>query len=288
MAIQEIAALPDALARQEALQRLRRIVRDYESAITAFSGGVDSTLVAVVAQQELGERALAVTAVSPSLAPSERDETRALATALNLRHRFIETRELEDPRYAANPRDRCYFCKTHLYDALAPLACEIGARYVLNGFNLDDRGDWRPGARAAAERGDLVRSPLLDAGFDKTMIRAVARDLGLPNWDKPAMACLASRIPYGTPVTVETLDRIAHAEAVLRALGLRQVRVRHHGEVARIETDTEGMALLLREDVRARAVEGVRHAGYAFVALDLAGYRRGSLNETPAAEMAGH
>src|SRR5579875_927894 len=149
MAIQEIAALPDALARQEALQRLRRIVRDYESAITAFSGGVDSTLVAVVAQQELGERALAVTAVSPSLAPSERDETRALATALNLRHRFIETRELEDPRYAANPRDRCYFCKTHLYDALAPLAREIGARYVLNGFNLDDRGDWRPGARAS-------------------------------------------------------------------------------------------------------------------------------------------
>lgn len=288
MVTRKIAALPEVSARHEALQRLRRLVRGYESTITAFSGGIDSTLVAVVAQQELGKRALAVTAVSPSLPPSEREETARLAAALNLRHRFIETRELDDPRYAANPRDRCYFCKTHLYEALAPLARRIGARYVLNGFNLDDRGDWRPGARAAAERGDLVRSPLLDAGFDKAMIRAVARDLGLPNWDKPAMACLASRIPYGTPVTVEALERIANAEAALRALGLRQLRVRHHGEIARIETDAEGMALLLREEIRARAVEGVRRAGYAFVALDLAGYRRGSLNETPAVEKAGH
>ena len=266
-----------------ALTRLRTIVRGYGSAVTAFSAGIDSTLVAVIAQQELGERALAVTAVSPSLAPSEFDDARRLAAELNLSHRFVETHELDDPRYAANPADRCYFCKTHLYIELEPIAVESGAAVILNGFNLDDRGDWRPGAKAAAERGDRVRSPLLEADLGKDDIRALARALGIPTWAKPALACLSSRIPYGTPVTIETLTRIADAEAALRALGLHQLRVRHHGDVARIETDAAGMALLLQDDVRERAVTALKQTGYSYVALDLAGYRSGSLNAALAA-----
>jgi uncharacterized protein len=261
-----------------ALTRLRTIVRGYGSAVTAFSAGIDSTLVAVVAQQELGAQALAVTAVSPSLAPSEFDDARRLAAELHLNHRFVETHEIDDPRYTANPVDRCYFCKTHLYTELEPIAAETGAAVILNGFNLDDRGDWRPGAKAAAERGERVRSPLLEAELGKDDIRAIAHALGIPTWAKPALACLSSRIPYGTPVTIETLTRIADAEAALRALGLRQLRVRHHGEVARIETDAAGMALLLADDVRERAVEALKQTGYSYVALDLAGYRSGSLN----------
>jgi pyridinium-3,5-biscarboxylic acid mononucleotide sulfurtransferase len=271
---------PPSLSSEQraALLRLRACIRAYGSAITAFSAGIDSTLVAVIAQQELGENALAVTAVSPSLAPDELTDARNLAVQLNLRHRLVETDEVEDPLYAANPANRCYFCKTHLYTALEPLARETGARYILNGVNLDDRGDWRPGQKAADERPDLVRSPLLEASFDKATIRAVARALRIPSWDKPALACLSSRIPYGTPVTIDTLTRIADAEAALRALGLRQVRVRHHDSVARIETDAAGMTLLLNEETRARAVVAIKAAGYGYVALDLAGYRTGSLN----------
>ena len=224
---------------QAPLARLRSVVRGYGSAVTAFSAGVDSSLVAVVAQQELGEDALAVTAVSPSLAPSELEDALELAGSLGLRHHLIHTPEVEDERYASNPVDRCYFCKSHLYTALEPLAAEVGARAILNGLNLDDLGDWRPGLRAAAER-SLVRSPLREAGLDKAAIRGVARELGLPNWDKPALACLSSRVPYGDRVTPEKLARIGRAEAALRDMGFRQLRVRHFADRARVEIDPRG------------------------------------------------
>lgn len=205
----------------DALSRLRAIVRGYESTVTAFSAGVDSTLVAVVAQQELGPAALAATAVSASLAPSELEDALSLARALGLNHRLVHTREVEDERYASNPIDRCYFCKTHLYTELEGVAAESHARYILNGLNVDDLGDWRPGAQAAAERADHVRSPLHEAGMGKAEIRAAARALGLPNWDKPALACLSSRVPYGQNVTHEKLERIGQAELALRQLGFR-------------------------------------------------------------------
>ena len=261
------------------LARLREIVRGYGSAITAFSAGVDSTLVAVVAQQELGPAALAATAVSASLAPSELEDALDLARSLGLNHRLVPTREVEDERYATNPVDRCYFCKSHLYTELDALAAEIGARYILNGLNVDDLGDWRPGARAAAERGDRVRSPLHEAGLGKNEIRAAARELGLPNWDKPALACLSSRVPYGQRVTPEKLARIGQAEQALRRLGFRQLRVRHFADRARVEiapdelgrVEAEGLADHIRAELLA--------LGFPAVEIDPRGYRSGRLNE---------
>jgi uncharacterized protein len=261
------------------LARLREIVRGYGSAITAFSAGVDSTLVAVVAQHELGPAALAATAVSASLAPSELEDALDLARSLGLNHRLVPTREVEDERYATNPVDRCYFCKSHLYTELDALAAEIGARYILNGLNVDDLGDWRPGARAAAERGDRVRSPLHEAGLGKNEIRAAARELGLPNWDKPALACLSSRVPYGQRVTPEKLARIGQAEQALRRLGFRQLRVRHFADRARVEiapdelgrVEAEGLADHIRAELLA--------LGFPAVEIDPRGYRSGRLNE---------
>jgi uncharacterized protein len=263
----------------EALVRLRAIVRGYGSAITAFSAGVDSTLVAVVAQQELGERALAVTAVSPSLAPSELEDAQRLAAALGLRHRLVQTHEVEDARYASNPTDRCYFCKTHLYTQLESLAKEVNARHILNGLNVDDLGDWRPGARAAAERGGLVRSPLHEAGFGKAEIRAVARELGLPNWDKPALACLSSRVPYGDRVTPDKLERIARAEQALRALGFVQLRVRHFADRARVEIAPDELGRVAAEGLAGRIEAELLALGFPRVEIDPRGYRSGRLNE---------
>jgi len=263
----------------EALGRLREVVRGYESAIIAFSAGVDSTLVAVVAQQELGEEALAATAVSASLAPSELEDAVELAQSLGLRHRLVRTREVEDERYASNPVDRCYFCKTHLYTELEQLAAETGARYILNGLNVDDLGDWRPGARAAAEREDRVRSPLHAAGLGKTEIRAAARALGLPNWDKPALACLSSRLPYGERVTPEKLARVGQAEQALRALGFRQLRVRHFSDRARVEIDPLELGRVQSEGLASRIEADLLALGFPAVEIDPRGYRSGRLNE---------
>lgn len=244
--------------------------------MVAFSGGVDSTFLARVAFDALGEAVEAVTGISPSVAAAEREEAQALAAAIGIRHRFVETHELDNPAYVANSTMRCFHCKDELYGVLGAIAATSGGATVVDGTNADDAGDWRPGRRAAAEHG--VRSPLLELGFRKAEIRALSREMGLTTWDKPAMACLASRIPHGTAVTVEALDQVGAAEAALRRLGLRQLRVRHHGDVARIETDAEGMALFFAVENRERAVGALRNLGFRHVALDLAGYRQGSMN----------
>jgi len=244
--------------------------------VVAFSGGVDSTFLAAVAYEAMGDRAEAITGLSPSVSAAERGEAAALASQIGIAHRFIETHEMDNPDYVANSPMRCFHCKDELYGILGAIAADAGGATVVDGTNADDAGDWRPGRRAAVQHG--VRSPLLDLGFTKAEIRAFSREMGLPTWDKPAMACLASRIPHGTPVTVEALDQVGAAEAVLRAAGLRQVRVRHHGDVARIETDEEGIALVFAATNRAKIVERLQNLGFKHIALDLAGYRQGSMN----------
>jgi pyridinium-3,5-biscarboxylic acid mononucleotide sulfurtransferase len=245
-----------------------------DGVVVAFSGGADSAFLARVTTETLGaDRVLCVTAVSASLAPEELDDCRALAGEWGLRWREVRTDEMANPAYRANDADRCYHCKTSLLDALAPLAAAENSTIVL-GVNVDDLGDHRPGQRAAAERG--ARFPLVESGFTKADVREASRHLGLRTWDKPAAACLASRLPYGTPVSLGTLTTVAAAESGLRALGFRQLRVRHYGDLARLEVGTDEMARVmeLRDDV----VATVRQAGYTYVTLDLEGFRSGNLN----------
>ena len=264
----------DTLELKEA--RLRAIFRELGSCIVAFSGGVDSALVLHVAAQELGECAVGITARSESLAEREYAGAVQLAGAIEARHEIIETRELHDPSYAANPKDRCYFCKSELYGRLAEIARERGIPHIVDGYNRDDEGDWRPGRKAAREHD--VRSPLYEAEMRKSDVRALARKLGLDVWDKPALACLSSRFPYGTPITLELLRQVDRAEQAVHDAGLRACRVRHHGEIARIEVPPQDIAAAADPERRARIVEGVRAAGYRYVTLDLGGYVSGGFN----------
>jgi uncharacterized protein len=254
---------------------LKSIIAELPGAVVAYSGGADSAFLADVAHQVLGSRMTAVTAVSESLAPDERKQAADLARARGWRHEEIHTREIERHEYRRNDPDRCFHCKDVLFETLDALALDREA-VVLVGTNVDDTGDFRPGLRAAREHG--VRAPMVEAGLHKDEIRELSRARGLPTWDKPASACLASRIAYGIEVTPERLDRVARAEAFVRALGLRQLRVRDHGDLARIEVPLENVEQLAEPMVRAQIVEHLRGLGFAHVTLDLEGFRSGSMN----------
>lgn len=247
------------------------------SALVAFSGGVDSTFLLKVAAEALGDRAVGVTARSDSYPERELEEAKQLAQQIGARHIVVDTGEMQREEYVANPVNRCYFCKTELWDTLLPIAREGGYQALLDGFNADDTGDYRPGAIAAREH--RVRSPLLEVGLTKREIRGLSRAMGLPTWDKPAMACLSSRVPYGERISREKLDQIDRAEQLLRDLGYRQVRVRHHGDVARIELPPEDIPRFIGEELAAPIANRLRGLGFRYATLDLEGYRTGSLNE---------
>ena len=261
----------------EKYEHLQAILREMESVLIAYSGGVDSALLLKVAHDVLGDRAQGAIASSPAYASEETEEAIAVANKMNIPLITLETHELEDERYTKNDVNRCYFCKTELFTNLEPVAKERGLRYIAYGVNKDDDGDFRPGQRAAREFS--VRGPLKEAGMGKREIRAIARLLGVPVWDKPAMACFSSRIPYGSKVDVASLQMVYKAEKLLRELGFRQLRVRHHDKIARIEVERTEIPRLIEEEMSRVVTDGLRKIGYTYVTVDLLGYRTGSMNE---------
>jgi len=261
---------------EDKYRRLLAVLRELESVVVAFSGGVDSTLLARAAKDALGDRAVLVTADSETYPAGELEEARRLAGSIGLRHLVVRTEELANPEYARNGANRCFFCKEELFTHLAPIAEREGCRALVYGANVDDLGDHRPGMQSARRRG--VRAPLIEAGLTKTEIRELSRTLGLATWDKPSFACLSSRFQYGDPITAEKLRRIDDAEAFLRTLGFRQFRVRHHDRLARIELAHEELGRLWEDDRHARVLARFRELGYVYVTVDLAGFQSGSAN----------
>ncbi|MGH8001390.1 MAG: ATP-dependent sacrificial sulfur transferase LarE [Brasilonema sp.] len=268
----------------EKLEQLKALFLEMEQALIAYSGGVDSTLVAQVAYDVLGDRALAVTAMSPSLLPEELEDASIQAATIGIPHQIISTHEMENPNYTSNPVNRCYFCKSELHDTLKPLAVQLGYPYVVDGVNADDLHDYRPGIQAAKERG--ARSPLAEISITKAEVRQISKELGLPWWNKPAQPCLSSRFPYGEEITVTKLQRVGRAEIYLRKLGYQNLRVRSEGEIARIELPPEQIKeFVLKSDLQS-IVSAFQEFGFIYVTLDLEGYRSGKLNQVLNREVA--
>lgn len=259
------------------LDQVKKILAEMDRAMVAYSGGIDSTLVAKLAFDVLGDNAIAVTADSPSLLPEDLEEAKQQAQMIGIRHQIIQTHEISDPNYASNPVNRCYFCKSELYGQLQPLAQEMGYPYVIDGVNADDLSDYRPGIQAAKERG--TRSPLAEAGLSKLDIRDATRQLGFSWWDKPAQPCLSSRFPYGEEITVEKLQRVGQAERYLRQLGYRTLRVRSDGATARIELPASSMQHFMAQTDLPKLVQAFKTFGFTFVTLDLEGFTSGKLNQ---------
>ncbi|BAU66304.1 ExsB family protein [Stanieria sp. NIES-3757] len=262
---------------QAKLTQLTSLFQEMERALIAYSGGVDSTLVAKVAYDVLGDRALAITAVSPSLLPEELEEASIQAAVIGIKHELVETQEMDNPNYTSNPTNRCYFCKSELHDTLKPLAIARGYPYVVDGVNADDLQDYRPGIQAAKERG--ARSPLAELGITKMEVREISRHLGLTWWDKPAQPCLSSRFPYGEEITVAKLQRVGRAEIYLRQLGYQNLRVRSFGDTAKIELPSEQIQEFILKVNLPELVSKFKELGFLYVTLDLEGYRSGKLNQ---------
>lgn len=277
--VDELGRRPNTQAK---LALLHTILDELGSVVVAYSGGVDSSFLLYAARERLGDRAVGLTVVSPSLAQRELEDAKAIAHQVGARHVLVDGYETDDPHYLANTSQRCYYCKTETYDLAVAFAAREGIAAIVDGTNADDTGDHRPGRQAAREHG--VRSPLLEAGLTKAEIRALSKQAGLPSWDKPALACLASRVPYGSPISVKVLSQIEQAEAAVRALGVRQLRVRHHpigqdggSDLARIEVEPADLERLLAH--RDELVFALKSLGYTYVTVDLAGFRSGSMNE---------